>query len=226
MNIARKTRIPSAVSVLLAIIVSQLSSFAVAAPVTPLPNLTAVKNEIAAYYQSGKYMADVEAIEAQARVYLDRRVRSGVTKPALVLDIDDTSLSTYTYEKAHDFGFDNASWNHDASQGFPPIPATLALARHAVAEHVTVFFITGRRTNQLALTRKNLLAAGFPIGGLYLRPLSDKARTVVPFKSGARAMIESKGYTILETIGDQQSDLTGGHAERTFKLPNPMYFLP
>src|SRR6185312_3555488 len=123
-------------------------------------------------------------IEAQAREYLDRRVRAGVRKAALVLDIDDTSLSTYAYEKAHDFGFDNLSWNHDATKGFPPIPSTLALARHAATEHVTVFFITGRRTNQLALTRKNLLAAGYPIGGLYLRPLSDKAHTVVPFKSG------------------------------------------
>jgi hypothetical protein len=28
------------------------------------------------------------------------------------------------------------------------------------------------------------------------------------------------------SMGDQQSDLTGGYAERTFKLPNPVYFLP
>jgi hypothetical protein len=31
---------------------------------------------------------------------------------------------------------------------------------------------------------------------------------------------------VLETIGDQWSDLEGGHAERAYKLPNPMYFLP
>jgi predicted secreted acid phosphatase len=196
-----------------------------AAPPEALPNLTTVKTEIAAYYESGKYRADVQAIETQARAYLDRRVHAGVKKPALVLDIDDTSLSTYGYEKAHDFGFDNTSWNVDAAKGFPAIPATLALVRHAAAEHVAIFFVTGRRTNQATLTRKNLLAAGYRVDGLYLRPLGDKAHTVVLFKSGARAAIEAKGYTILESIGDQQSDLSGGHAERTFKLPNPMYFL-
>jgi hypothetical protein len=28
------------------------------------------------------------------------------------------------------------------------------------------------------------------------------------------------------TMGDQDSDLLGGYAERTFKLPNTVYFLP
>ena len=27
-------------------------------------------------------------------------------------------------------------------------------------------------------------------------------------------------------MGDQESDLSGGYAERTFKLPNPVYYLP
>jgi hypothetical protein len=27
-------------------------------------------------------------------------------------------------------------------------------------------------------------------------------------------------------FGDQYSDLKGGYADRTFKLPNPNYFLP
>jgi hypothetical protein len=27
-------------------------------------------------------------------------------------------------------------------------------------------------------------------------------------------------------IGDQMSDLDGGFAERTYKLPNPFYFIP
>jgi hypothetical protein len=27
-------------------------------------------------------------------------------------------------------------------------------------------------------------------------------------------------------VGDQESDVRGGYAERVFKLPNPVYFLP
>ena len=41
-----------------------------------------------------------------------------------------------------------------------------------------------------------------------------------------RTRIEERGYTILLTMGDQESDLTGGHAQATFKLPNPVYYLP
>lgn len=46
-------------------------------------------------------------------------------------------------------------------------------------------------------------------------------------KTAARIDIESRlGYTIIANIGDQDSDLRGGHAERTFKVPNPFYFIP
>ncbi len=41
-----------------------------------------------------------------------------------------------------------------------------------------------------------------------------------------RAHIESLGYDIVANFGDQFSDLNGGFADETFKIPNPMYFLP
>jgi predicted secreted acid phosphatase len=50
--------------------------------------------------------------------------------------------------------------------------------------------------------------------------------TTVHYKSATRAHIESLGYEIVADFGDQYSDLTGGFADRTFKLPNPNYFLP
>ncbi len=34
------------------------------------------------------------------------------------------------------------------------------------------------------------------------------------------------GYDIVANFGDQFSDLYGGYADRTFKVPNPMYYLP
>jgi hypothetical protein len=46
------------------------------------------------------------------------------------------------------------------------------------------------------------------------------------YKSATRAHIESLGYDIVANLGDQYSDLRGGHADRAFKLPNPNYFLP
>jgi predicted secreted acid phosphatase len=48
----------------------------------------------------------------------------------------------------------------------------------------------------------------------------------VQYKSGVRAHIEDSGYEIVGNFGDQFSDLIGGFADQTFKLPNPNYFLP
>jgi hypothetical protein len=46
------------------------------------------------------------------------------------------------------------------------------------------------------------------------------------YKSGVRAHIEDLGYEIVANFGDQFSDLKGGFADRTFKMPNPNYYLP
>jgi predicted secreted acid phosphatase len=48
----------------------------------------------------------------------------------------------------------------------------------------------------------------------------------IQYKSGTRAYIESKGYEIVADFGDQFSDLEGGFADKTFKMPNPNYYLP
>ena len=192
------------------------------------PNLAPAKARVAAYYASGAWERDVRARLATARAYVENRLRAGVRKPAVVLDIDDTALSDYGYEKAHDFGYDARSYDADVrAERFPAIAPTLAFVRRVEAEHVAIFFVTGRRAPELRVTHENLMRAGYPqYAGLFLRPLADHARSVIPFKSKARAEIQRLGYTVLESIGDQWSDLRGGHAERTTKLPNPMYVIP
>jgi len=192
------------------------------------PNLAPAKARVTAYYASGAWDRDVRARLAAARAYVDARVRAGARKPAVVLDIDDTSLSDYGYEKAHDYGYDARSYDADVNaERFPAIAPTLAFVRHVEAEHVAVFFVTGRRAPELRVTHLNLVRAGYPpYAGLFLRPVSDHTGSVIPFKSHARAEIQGRGYTVLESIGDQWSDLRGGHAERTTKLPNPMYLIP
>jgi predicted secreted acid phosphatase len=48
----------------------------------------------------------------------------------------------------------------------------------------------------------------------------------IQYKSGTRAYIESQGYDIVGDFGDQFSDLLGGFADKTFKMPNLNYYLP
>ncbi len=53
-----------------------------------------------------------------------------------------------------------------------------------------------------------------------------KSCGTIPYKAGTRAYIESQGYDIVADFGDQYSDLNGGYTDRTFKMPNPNYYLP
>ena len=54
----------------------------------------------------------------------------------------------------------------------------------------------------------------------------DNVCSTIEVKSETRKHIESLGYDIMANFGDQFSDLSGGYADQTFKLPNPMYYLP
>lgn len=53
-----------------------------------------------------------------------------------------------------------------------------------------------------------------------------RLQPMIPYKSGARAKLEKHGFKLIVNVGDQESDLAGGHADRAFKLPNPFYFTP
>jgi Predicted secreted acid phosphatase len=55
---------------------------------------------------------------------------------------------------------------------------------------------------------------------------ASKSCPTIQYKSGTRAYIESLGWDIVATFGDQYSDLLGGYADNTFKMPNPNYYLP
>jgi hypothetical protein len=46
------------------------------------------------------------------------------------------------------------------------------------------------------------------------------------YKPATRRHIEDDpGYEIAAGFGDRYSDLEGGYADRTYKLPNPTYFV-
>lgn len=200
-------------------------------------NLGQLKKQLYFYACSGAYDSELNKVLAGARAYVEMRAAQ-VTKPAIVLDIDDTSLSNLPIELHNDFGFirgDDCTPDLKGPCGFGgwvrlaqarAIDGTLALYNAARAHSVAVFFITGRREGARAATEKNLRAAGYVTwDGLTLRPDGDN-RTASAYKSAAREKIAEQGYTIIVNAGDQHSDLAGGYAERAYKLPNPFYFIP
>ena len=198
-----------------------------APPAPPQPRPVVVD-----YYDSGRYTRDTVPQLRKARRALRAELRTleQGRKPAIVLDIDDTSLSQYPCRKPGDLPFDDAAAgvNCVMSGALPPIVETRQLYQLALRRGVKVFFITGRVTSMRDVTIRNLREAGFTrYQKLILRPTADlSAPSVIPFKSSQRRKIERAGYDILVNVGDQESDLAGGYADRRFKVPNPMYFIP
>lgn len=60
----------------------------------------------------------------------------------------------------------------------------------------------------------------------FCRDSSYSGDTAVVYKSSERKNLEESGYRIIGNIGDQWSDLLGTNVgNRTFKLPDPMYYI-
>lgn len=195
----------------------------------PPQNLYYAKQRLIEYHQSGQYKKDVKQVIARARNYLHEVARKLRTqKLAIVFDIDETTLSNYQYIKARQFGGTNKDFETDESRAdAPAIQASLALFNEAKKHNIAIFFVTGRREYKRRFTEKNLYLAGYRgWQALIMKPNNYRATSVIPYKSHARQLIESKGYKIALNIGDQDSDLAGGYALKGFKLPNPYYYLP
>src|SRR5262245_10458698 len=194
---------------------------------TFIPNLANVKGEIVRFHDSGQWAAAIDKISEQARVRLDELLPDA-NRPALVLDVDDTALSSYALQRRLLFGFVESEWERwIEDQSPPPNRGVLKLFNHARSRGIAIFFVTGRREHSREATERQLRAAGYSgWTGVVLKPEAFESPSVVAFKSAARAQIEAKGYEILVNVGDQWSDLEGGHAVATYKLPNPIYLIP
>lgn len=187
-------------------------------------NLATHKAEIRAYVKSGDYDREIAAVAAEAGAWLETRVKAGGGKLAMVFDLDETLLSNWPEMDREDLGFAREPFNAWMESGqCPPIESVRTLYQTARRLGVAVIFITGRPERFRAGTEKNLRAAGCAdYAVLICRPDGAKETSAV-VKSAERAKLEAQGYTIVANIGDQLSDLDGGHAEKTFKVPNPFY---
>ena len=198
---------------------------------------------------TGSYANEMAGVVDAAEQYLRKtNAGSGGGTKAVLFDIDDTTLNTYSYEIYSNFDFNpttNAAFvNACLTTGcvFPAVPHMVDLEHFAEAQGYTVFFLTGRpqnaTTNQRPGTLANLTAAGYDVtdANVYLKDASGATEpwlascaptcTTTQYKSLTRQHIESLGYDIVANFGDQFSDLNGGFADQAFKIPNPMYFLP
>ena len=221
-----------------------------------IPNIDVVKSTIRTYYKatggiadknSSPYITQMRRILQHQSRYLHRakkQARRHHQRPAIVLDADDTTLWTYDMEDgAMHFNFDPVlqnQWVQD--ERFPATPGMVRFVNRAKRMGFKIFGLTGRNDDQKAATLANLHKVGYHAFnrrtfftkwtgvGASQKPryvhCATATCTTVEYKAGTRRHIERLGYRIVLNVGDQWSDLQGGHAARALKLPNPTYFLP
>ncbi|MGW6685062.1 HAD family acid phosphatase [Streptomyces sp. NPDC054961] len=154
------------------------------------------------------WQRDVATVIDAVRPTIEQRIATSPAgeKPAIVLDIDNSSLET-------DFHW---FWTLPT----PAISKVRELTRYANERGVAIFFVTARPGIVYSLTERNLKSVGYPVSGLYVRDLPALFSEVSAYKTAKRTEIEGRGYTIIANIGNNASDLVGGHAELTVKLPD------
>ena len=202
------------------------------APGEQIVNLDTVKDRLKQYHDCtrGCYTRDLDLQADRAVAFLRQRLahRGDQEKPALVLDIDETTLTNYPEMLKGGFAYDPNVFNAWVESGAATaIPGTLRIYQEAQKLGVSVFFLTGRPESQRAATERNLRSQGFENWQeLILRAPAQASLTALEYKSSARAVIEAHGYRIVLNVGDQWSDLRGKpEAELSVKYPDPYYSL-
>src|SRR5262249_43891243 len=134
-------------------------------------NLFDARREVERYMTDGRYDADFRKVVAEAQAYMERRV-GHVTRPAIVLDIDETSLSNWPAYRVNGWvrvsngpcAVDEGPCGFRAWQAMARSDAlkpTLELVTRAKALGVAVFFISGRPPTLRDATERNLREQGF-----------------------------------------------------------------
>ncbi|KAF5931992.1 hypothetical protein HYC85_028163 [Camellia sinensis] len=185
------------------------------------------------YMLGHQYRKDCNAAAYAALVYAKSLKLAGDGKDVWIFDIDETALSNLPYYARPDnaFGakeFNETTFNEWIEAGIsPPVPAILFLYKKLVAMGFKIVFISGTSETYRKVRISNLKGAGYHTWEkLILKQTSESGTTAVVYKSKKRKQLVEAGYRILGNMGDQWSDLLGTYVgNRTFKVPDPMYYI-
>ena len=184
------------------------------------------------YMRGRGYEVDLERVSEDAGIYARSLNLSEDGKDAWVFDVDETLLSNLPYYSQHGYGlqiYDSTKFDQWVETGMAPaIESSLKLYEEVLSLGIKVILLTGRSERHRSITIQNLSKAGFGVWEkLILRSAEDHEKTAIKYKSDKRNELIEEGYRLLGNSGDQWSDLLGPcMSSRSFKLPNPMYYIP
>ncbi|KAL0319319.1 UNVERIFIED_CONTAM: Acid phosphatase 1 [Sesamum angustifolium] len=190
------------------------------------------ENYVGNYMLGEQYRHDCDVVADAAIEYAKSLKLGGDGKDVWVFDIDETSLSNLPYYARSDvqFGalpYNATKFNEWVEEGkAPPVPAVRRLYKMVLSLGIKPVFLTGGSDTFKRIRTANLYAAGYHSWlKLIFRGEGDEGAALV-YKSKKRRELVEEGYRIVGNIGDQWSDLLGANAgNRTFKVPDPMYYL-
>jgi acid phosphatase len=190
-----------------------------------LTNLNFVKEEVAEYYESGKFDKELDEIISDAMKEFESIIIEDST--AVVFDVDETVLSNYEINKAIDFGYVPEIWDEWIKEArAPAIPGVKKLYNLLVEKGINIIFITGRKDYHYKATLINLYSEGYlSFDTLIVRMNNEYDIDAIEYKSKKREELSARGYKIIGTVGDQWSDLEGSFHGIQVKIPNYIYYI-
>jgi 5'-nucleotidase (lipoprotein e(P4) family) len=130
--------------------------------------------------------------------------------PAVVLDIDETTLDNSLYQVwAMKTGnvFSLATWNEFCNAKISrAVPGAAEFTKYAESKGVKVFYISNRAAEVEAATRENMEKFGFAMGGNVDTFLMQGEKPDWGSKKGTRRAVIVKDYRILLEFGDNFGD--------------------
>jgi acid phosphatase len=188
-------------------------------------NLSTARDEVKAYYESGKYDEELSNVVSDAKEKFN-----GVDvkdNSVVIFDVDETVLNNYESAKQMGFGFVYnmvKDWNEKAEA--PAIPYVKDLYDFLLSKGFKIIFLTGRNFPEYDATYKNLKQAGYAeFDTLITQREHEYKLKAVEFKSSKRVELTKKGHYIVGTVGDQWSDLEGEYHGIQVKIPNYLYLI-
>jgi 5'-nucleotidase (lipoprotein e(P4) family) len=133
--------------------------------------------------------------------------------PAVIIDLDETAIDNSAYEAGlvvNDTRFNAKTWDDwTKAEQAKAVPGAVEFANYAATKGVKVFYVSNRNADQKEVTRHNLEALGFPMGGNVDTLLMQKDRPDWSTGAkGSRFAYIAKDYRVLLMFGDQIGDFS------------------
>jgi hypothetical protein len=128
-------------------------------------------------------------VAAAGQRWLAARTTPHGTK-AIILDVDDTTLSTWNYEIFSNWAFNPPPSDSSClDQRFPAVPGMVDMGPFAQSHGYAIFFLTGRAPRRRTATLGNLTSDGLGVDAGYPGPTTLSQRRGRPLHQAGRGQL-------------------------------------